>query len=535
MPPAFKILAADKLADEGLAFIRDQKDAELVNKPGLTEQQLADIIGEHDGLIVRSGVQVTAAVLDRPGRLRAVARAGVGVDNIDIEAATAKGILVMNSAEASTTSTAEHAFALMMALARNIGQSYHTMHEGGWDRNKFQGSQLSGKTLGVVGFGRIGRTVAERAVAFGMKVVAYDPFFNASTALDGKVKMYGEFTELLPHSDFLTFHVPLNDQTRGMLNKQTFALCRQGVRVINAARGGIISEADLLPAIESGQCGGAALDVFDTEPPPADSPLRTHPKVLVTPHLGASTLEAQRAVSVGAATALLEYLRGEGISGAVNAGGVRLDLDPIQARFVDLSQRMARLIAPMLCQGIDRVTFELTGKQLASAAGTIERMALIGLLGKHLDVPLNVVNVKPIAEQRGIALRTVTTEEDGLGGLELAIEIEHGEETCRIVGRVYNDDRPRVVQINGYHMDIVPAGVMVLILNEDTPGTVGLVGTDFGQAGVNIADMAISRRQTKALMTLKLDGEPPEALINRLRHRPGILKVMIVKLPELPQ
>lgn len=551
MSDKFRILAADKLADEGLDYLRSQPDVELVNKAGIKEDELAKIVGEHDAMIVRSGVTVTAKVLENPGRLKIIARAGVGVDNIDLEAATAKGILVVNSAEASTITTAEHAFTLIMALARNIGPAYKTMAEGGWDRNKFNGRQLAGKTLGVVGFGRIGRTVAERALAFGMNVVAYDPFINAATMMDGKVRMFPTFLDLAPHADILTFHVPLNEQTRGLLGKDSFARCRKGVLVVNASRGGVVDESAIIPAIDSGQCGGAALDVFETEPPAADNPLRKHPKVLLTPHLGASTVEAQQAVSVDAAASVLAYLRGEGIHGAVNAGGIRLDLDPLQQRFVDLSQRMARLLSPMLTRGIARITFEVTGDSIAAAAGTIERMALVGLLQGHMDTPLNVVNAKHVAEQRGIKLQTIkNTDPSGpaSAGPQLTLEV-HGptgavgpdtaeaDRSRRIVGRVYQDMRPRIVEINGYFMDMVPAGTMALIQNEDRPGVIGLVGTEFGAAGVNIADMAISRRDTPggaatALMLLKIDGDVPDALLNRLRARPGILKIATVKLPK---
>ncbi|MBI1338307.1 MAG: phosphoglycerate dehydrogenase [Phycisphaera sp.] len=532
----FRILAADKLASEGLDYIKAQPDAELVNKPGLSEDELAKIAGEHDGMIVRSGVQVTAKILANPGRLKAVARAGVGVDNIDVEAATAKGILVMNSAEASTISTAEHAFTLLMALARQVGPAYKTMCEGKWDRSKFMGRQLHGLTLGVVGFGRIGRTVAERALAFGMKVVAYDPIYNAPTALDGQVRMSKEFTAILPECDALTFHVPLTEQTRGMLGTDTFKVCKKGVMVVNASRGGVVDEKALLEAVNAGQCGGAALDVYDEEPPAADSPLRNHPKILTTPHLGASTVEAQKAVSVSAAEQLIEFLRGQGVRGAINAGGLRVDLDPIQSAFVDLSRRMATLITPMLEKGLGSVAIELTGKPLFPAAGTIERTVLIGLLQSHLDTPLNIVNVAHVAKERGIGLRTITIEEDKLAGEQLAITVESGDTTRRIVGRVYRDMRPRIVEINGYHMDMVPAGAMALVQNEDRPGMIGLIGSEFGTAGVNIADMAISRRdidgRVTALMVLKCDTELPQALTNRLTARPGILKVATVKLPE---
>ncbi len=539
--PTFKILAADKLAKEGLDFIDSQPDCELVNKPGLSEDELAAIVGEHDGMIVRSAVKVTAKVLENPGRLKVIARAGVGVDNIDCDAATEKGILVMNSAEASTISTSEHAFALMMALCRNIGPAYKTMAEGGWDRSKFTGTTLSGKTLGVVGFGRIGRTVAERALAFGMDVMAFDPFINAATMLDGKVKMFSDVKELFPKADILTFHVPLTDQTRGMLGKETFGLCKPGVLVVNAARGGVVDEKALLEAVESGQCGGAAIDVYPTEPPPEDSALRRHPKILVTPHLGASTREGQTAVSLVAAEQLIEYLRGKGVRGAVNVAGLKVDLDPLQGAFVDLAHRMAMIISPMVTRGIAGVTITLEGKGLTAAAGTIERTALVNLLKHHLTDPVNIINVNAVAEQRGIDVRTTTSEEGGKHGAQMSIEIigprgavngkTHPEDkTRKIVGRVYDDMRPRIVEVSGYHMDMVPAGTMLLIQNEDRPGMVGLVGNEMAEAQINIADMAISRRDDTALMVLKVDGELSESVLNRLQARPGILKAAVIKL-----
>ncbi len=528
----FKVLVADKLNKQGLEWIQGQADAELVNKPGLSEDELAAIAGDHDAMIVRSGVQVTARVLENPGRLKVIARAGVGVDNIDLDAATNHGILVVNSAEATTTTTAEHAFALLMALARNIGPAHKTMVEGGWDRSKFQGQQLAGKTLGVVGFGRIGRTVAERALAFEMNVVAYDPFINAETAMDGRVRMYPSFEEMIPHVDIVTFHVPMNDQTAGMLGRKTFAMAKPGLRVVNAARGGIVDEEALLEALDSGKCDAAALDVYTEEPLPADHPLRNHPKVLLTPHLGASTAEAQQAVSMDAAGAALSFLRGEGVKGAVNAAGLRLDLGPVQQRYADLAQRMAGLISPLVTERVHEVTFEVVGDELESAASTLLRLALVGLLKEHLTVPVNIVNVMHVAEQRGIKTRTVKRDE-GKFGSQLALEINAGEDghTPRIVGRVYDDLKPRIVEINGYHMDMVPAGQMALVQNKDKPGIIGMVGNEFGQAGVNIADMTISRRDDTALMVLKLDSPATEDLINRLKNRDEILRVANVKLP----
>lgn len=555
----FGILAADSLAQEGLDWITAQTDCRLIDRPDLVDlkkdggqeavdAELGPLLagGGIHAMIVRSGISVTAATLENPGDLKVIARAGVGVNNIDLDAATAKGILVVNTAEASTITTAELAFSLMCGLARNVGPAARTMFEGGWDRKKFTGTQLAGKTVGVVGFGRIGQTFAKRALAFEMDVLAFDPMITAETMIDGRVRMFRDFTEMLPHCDVLSFHVPLNDSTRGMLNAETFGLCRPGVMIVNAARGGVVDEDAIIPALDAGQCAGIALDVFSSEPPPDDSPLRTHPKILCTPHLGASTREAQKAVSTDAAYQCLEFLRGEGIKGAVNAGGVRVDLDETQNAFVDLAERMSHLIAPMITRGISELTIELGSKSLAAACGTIERTVLIGLLQPHTEQALNVINVGPYADRRGIKSRTAVIESGDVTAssdiTELVITIKGPSEKLdpntpaadkvrRIVGRVYDDGKPRVVEINGYHMDMVPAGDMILLLNDDRPGMIGLVGTRMGEAGINIADMTISRRGDCAMMVLRIDAPASEGQLASLRESEGILKVAAVKLP----
>ncbi|MEM1446147.1 MAG: phosphoglycerate dehydrogenase [Planctomycetota bacterium] len=550
----YTVLAADKLAQEGLDWLADQPDAAVLNKPGLSEQEYADLLaaGGIHAMIVRSGIKVTPAMLENPGDLKVIARAGVGVDNIDLPAATAKGILVVNTAEASTITTAELAFTLLMAMLRKVGPASRTVYNGGWDRAKFKGRQLHGMTIGVVGLGRIGRTFAERALAFGMNVVGYDPFVNSDLELGGHtVKTFRDFADMLPHVDAVSFHVPKTAETTGMLNAETFAKCRKGVYIVNAARGGIVDEAALLEALDSGRCGGAALDVYTSEPPPEDSPLRTHPGILAVPHLGASTEEAQTAVSVDAAKASLAYLRGEGISGAVNAGGVRVDLTEKQQAYVALAERMATLIAPMVTRGIAEVGVELCGADLAPAAGTIERTVLIGLLRRHFDTPLNVINVADVAKQRNIKIGATIHDGDSkmpAGQLTLTITGPAGatdastptaDRVRRVVGRVYDDGLPRVVEINGYPMDMVPTGSMVVIRNDDEPGIIGTVGTTFGAGGVNIADMTIARRVTTdgsgftALMLLKLDGDAPETLLEELASKKGIRKVAAVRLPEL--
>jgi D-3-phosphoglycerate dehydrogenase len=535
-----RILIADKLAPQGAAFLQTLDDTEVTVRAGLAGDDLAGALRDHDGVVVRSAVKVTGPVLDRcaerPGwRLRAIARAGVGVDNIDLEAATRLGIAVMNSASATTITTAEHTFALMIALARNIPWAYATMTGGGWDRSRFVGRQLHGRTLGVVGLGRIGSGLAERALAFGMKVRAYDPFINAEAAMEGRVPLCGSFEELLVDADIVSFHVPKTGQTTHIMNAAAFGKAKPGLLVINASRGGIVDEAALLEALENGRCAGAALDVYDPEPLREDSPLRGHPRILTTPHLGASTAEAQEAVAVDACRALVTYLRGQGMVGAVNAGGLSLDLTERHRRFVDLSARMIALLeAAVGLQGLKRVRFTARGETITGRADTIGRFALAELLGRHLHDPVSIINAGLIARQRHIDTETVIAADHGED--RLAIDIEADGETRRVEGAIYADDVPRVTSLDGYTMDMVPAGHMVLLTNTDEPGRIGLVGRILGEASVNIAEMVIGRKReeadkTIAMMILKLDEAPSAKLMEQLRTGPGILSAAAVELP----
>ena len=538
-----RILVADKLAEEGLEFLKHAK-AEFDVKIGLKEDELAAAVGAYDALIVRSGAKVTAKVLANPGSLKAIARAGVGVDNIDLEAATAKGILVLNTAEASTLSTAEHALALMMSLARKIPQANASLRSGQLDwkkRSQFQGTQLAGKTLGVVGLGRIGRTVATRALAMDMTVVGFDPFVSTATALDGRVKLIGDFDQFLGQIDVITFHVPGSDATRHLLNRdRLFNKCRPNLLVVNDARGEVLDEIALAEAIKEKKIAGAAIDVYATEPPAKDHPLFALDNVVLTPHLGASTDEAQTAVSVDAAKAIVAYLyRGE-IRGAVNAGGVRLDLPPDEAPFAQLARRIGILLAGLSDSGIKTITLRASGVRAPRLMNTLLRLSAVELLKPHLgEGSVNVINVDHLARGRGIELVQIhePAPPAGLVGDILGVRIDAANgESHRILGTVYADGLPRIVRIDDYAMDMVPEGQMVLIINQDQPGVIGTVGTTFGNAKVNIADMVISRSIAKdgkatALMVIKTDSEAPAALLTSLRSQPGIVRARSLVLP----
>jgi D-3-phosphoglycerate dehydrogenase len=536
----FDILVADKLAEEGLAVLKSQADVKLTVQEKWKPGELAAALGNYDGIIIRSGVKRADLDLSKPGKLKAIARAGVGVDNVDVEAATKAGVLVMNTPDANTITTAEHAVALMMALSRKIPAADASLRGGKWERNTFMGTQLAGKTLGVIGFGRIGRAVAKRALGLEMKVVAHDPFFFAETALDGQVKMIKDLEALLPLCDYITVHVP-GDKTKGLINAERIAKCKKGVRFINAARGGIIDEAALADAIKSGQVAGAAIDVYEPEPPPMDMEIfKLGDKTVITPHLGASTTEAQTAASTDVVAGLLTYLRGQGLVGAVNAGGVEVNLSPQEKAYADLAQRMGTILAAIVEKGFDSITLRTTGELPKRISNTLQRLAVMNLLKPFLSENLNVVNAFHLAEGRGIAIRSETAGQAVQRPIQNSIELqiteknEKGEtQTHSVLGTVFSDNLPRVLGIKGYWMDMIPAGPMVLIVNKDRPGVIGLVGTTFGKLGINIADMTISRKGDKALMLLKTDSEPTQDALGVLRQDPALELVKAITLPTL--
>jgi D-3-phosphoglycerate dehydrogenase len=497
-------------------------------------------VGKYDALIVRSGARVTARALENPGQLKAIARAGVGVDNIDLDAATAKGVLVLNTAEASTLSTAEHALALMLALARKIPQADAHVRSGQWKRNQYQGTQLAGKTLGVVGLGRIGRTVATRALAMDMNVVAFDPYFPADTALDGKVRLVRDFEEFLGQLDVITFHVPGGEGTRHLLNRQRlFNTAKPNLLVINDARGEVLDEFALAEALREKRIAGAAIDVYQTEPPQKDHPLFGLENAVLTPHLGASTDEAQTAVSVDACKAIVAYLKTGEIRGAVNAGGIKLDLAPDEQPFAKLAVRIGRLLCAYCEGGYKTITLRASGTRAPRLMNTLLRLATVELLRGHMDTPVNVINVEHLARARGIELAQVHEPQPpaGLVGDIVGIRVDQTDGAShRILGTAYADGLPRVLRIDNFNMDMVPEGQMVILENRDQPGMIGFVGTTFGKANVNIADMVLSRDvrpdgTAYALMLVKVDSAPSDALIDELRKHPGILRAKTAHLP----
>lgn len=542
----FDILVADSLAAEGLEILKSQPDVKLTVKEKWEPGELAKVIGNFDGIIIRSGVKKADLNLSNPGKLKAIARAGVGVDNVDVEAATKAGVLVMNTPDANTITTAEHAVALMMALSRKIPAADASIRAGKFDRKSFMGTQLAGKTLGIIGFGRIGKTVAKRALALEMKVLAYDKLYFAETALDGQVKMIKDIDALVPLCDYITLHTPGGET---IFDATRIAKCKKGVRFINAARGGLIDETALAAAISSKHVGGAAIDVYEPEPKnetewPAfiereKALIALGDKVVLTPHLGASTSEAQTVASTDVVAGLLTYLRKEGLVGAVNAGGVEVNLSPQERAYADLAERMGAILAGIAEKGFDSITLRTNGELPKRIASTLQRLAIMSLLKPFLSDPINVVNASHLAEGRGISIRSETMGQAVQRAIQHSIELEITEKvdgetrTHTIIGTVFADNQPRVLGIKGYWMDMIPAGPMVLIVNKDKPGVIGLVGNTFGKLGINIADMTISRKGDKALMVLKIDTPASPEALAALKSDSALEVVKAISLPPI--
>jgi D-3-phosphoglycerate dehydrogenase len=432
-----------------------------------------------------------------------------------------------------------------MSLARKIPAANVHVKGGEWKRNTYQGTQLAGKTLGVVGLGRIGQTVATRALAFEMNVVGFDPFYPNPTALDGRVKMVKDFDEFLKQIDVITFHVPGGDATKHLLNRERlFNVARKNLLVVNDARGEVVDEFALADALKEKRIAGAAIDVFQVEPPPKDHPLFGLDNAVLTPHLGASTDEAQTAVSVEACKAMVAFLQTGEIRGAVNAGGIKLDLPPDEAPFAKLASRIGTLLTAYAGGGFKTITLRVSGNKASKHSNTLLRLAAVELLKAHLSDPVNVINVEHVARSRGIELVAINepSPPQGLVGDIVGVRVQGSDgESHRILGTVYQDGLPRVLRFDNFNVDMIPEGQMVMIENEDKPGMIGLVGNAFGETGVNIADMVLSRDvqpagsahagHAHALMVLKVDSAPGDTLVSALRGKPGILKVQTVKLP----
>jgi D-3-phosphoglycerate dehydrogenase len=520
-----KILIADPISERGVELLRAKFQTDV--NTGLKEDALLQIIGDYDALVVRSQTKVTKKVIEAGKKLRVIGRAGVGVDNVDVDAATRRGIIVMNTPGGNTISTAEHTFSMLMSLARKIPQAHGSVKAGKWDRKSFEGVELYNKTLGIIGMGRIGSEVARRAIAFGMRVLAYDPFLSLSKAKALQVEVV-ELDEIYTRSDFISVHVPMTDQTKGMINREAIAKMKKGVRLINCARGGLIVEADLLDAINSGKVAGAALDVFETEPP-KDSPLLGVDSVIMTPHLGASTTEAQESVGTEVAEQIADVLTGGTIRNAVNMPTIDAKVVEKLRPVLSFAETLGRLLAQLAPARLERLTIEFSGKAADWETNPIQRAILKGLLEKAQGAEVNYVNAPVLAGNLGLRVEEVKSAESE----DYAELITIRADGHSVAGTFYGSfNNPRIVRINDMPVEAVPTGVLFIMRNVDRPGVVGWIGTIMGQHKINIAGMSLGRDKEggKALTVVNLDSAPSDEVLAEIRADKDILDVKVAKL-----
>jgi D-3-phosphoglycerate dehydrogenase len=527
-----KVLVADPISARGVEELQREPAFEVLFQTGLKEEQLLEIVPDCAALIVRSETKVNKRVLEAAKALRVVGRAGVGVDNVDVEAATARGVIVMNTPDGNTISTAEHAFSLLVSTARTIPQASASVIAGKWERKKFQGVELYGKTLAILGMGRIGGELARRAIAFGMRVVAYDPYLAASRARALQVELAEQLDDALPRADFISMHMPLTPETRHMLDARRLALCKPGVRIVNCARGGLIDETALLAALESGQVAGAALDVFEVEPPPADFPLRNHPRMVFTPHLGASTAEAQESVGVEIAHAVRAALLEGVIRNAVNLPSVDAQTLAIIGPYLDFGLKLGRFLSQIASFRCERLTVSYSGRVNEADPSPITRAIVKGFLEAAVGAEVvNPVNALARARERGLEIKETRENNPGEFTDLLEVTVGCGENTSSVAGTFFGS-KPRIVKINGRHVEAKPEGVLLLLENRDVPGIVGKIGSLLGGANINIATMSLSRETAggQALTVLNLDSLPEPAAIERIQSDPDITRARVVSL-----
>ncbi|GGF87626.1 phosphoglycerate dehydrogenase [Paenibacillus abyssi] len=520
----FKVLVSDPISDMGIQQLMDAQDISVDKKPGLSEDELVAIIGQYDALLVRSQTRVTERVMEAGKQLKVVGRAGVGVDNIDLEAATQRGIIVINAPDGNTITTCEHTFAMMMAVARHIPQAYLKTVGGVWDRKSFVGVELRNKVLGVLGMGRIGSEVAKRAKAFGMEIMGYDPFLTEERAEKMGIKL-SSVEDIVRNADFMTVHTPLTPETRHMIGKAQFEIMKPGMRIVNCARGGIIDEYALVEAVDQGIVAGAAFDVFEVEPPTEDHPFLKHPKIIVTPHLGASTVEAQENVAIDVSEQVLHILRNEPFRNAVNMPPIPADvLNKLQPYF-SLGERLGSFIAQLTEGAVEEITVSYSGDVADVDTQPLTRHIVKGILSHHLgSEQVNLVNSMHLAKQRG--LNIVTQKSNAAKGFTnlLSVTLRTKKEERLVAGTLLNGYGARIVQIDKFPVDVAPEGNLILVSHNDKPGIIGRVGTLLGSNDVNIATMQVGRKIVggAAIMVLTVDKGVPKNVLTDFAQLPDI-------------
>ena len=526
-----RVLITDKLAQEGIDLLNSTDGVEAVVKTGISEEELAKIIGEHDGLIIRSGTKVTATVLAEPGKLKAIARAGVGVDNIDVPEATRKGILVMNTPGGNTLSAAEHTMALILSMSRSVVPACNSLKSGAWDRKKYMGSQLNNKVLGVIGLGRIGMAVAEMAKGFNMKVLGYDPFAVPTDAEKFGLEVADSLERVFKEADYISVHVPRNEQTLNMIDAEQIKVMKPTVRLVNCARGGIINEDALYNALAESRIAGAALDVFPSEPP-GNTRFTEFEDCLVTPHLGASTEEAQVEVAVEAAKILVDAIKAGPVRNAINAPSIAGVMPPVLIQYAELARRIGALLSNIAPGHIKKVDVQYRGTIAELAVEPVTLHFAIGLLQRHFDMPLNIVNLPVLAKERGISIDETKNTEARDVASSFRAKVVTDKVTRTVTGSVFGQTLLRIIEIDGFNVEMTPKGAVLIIFNDDKPGVIGSVGTVCGKHKINICTMGVGQKpvEQKAMLAVSLDKEPDEEAINEIRKLDFVNEIYVCQL-----
>ena len=515
-----RVLISDALSPAAVAIFKE-RGVEVDVKPGLDKDELAAIIGDYDGLAIRSATKVTAKLLESASRLKVVGRAGIGVDNVDIPAATARGVIVMNTPFGNSITTAEHAIAMMFAVAREIPAADASTQAGKWEKNRFMGVEITGKTLGIIGCGNIGSIVADRAIGLKMRVVAFDPFLSPERALDLGVEKV-ELDDLLARADFITLHVPMTAQTKNVLSAENLARTKKGVRIVNCARGGLVDEAALRALLDSGHVAGAAFDVFSVEPA-KENPLFGHPNVVCTPHLGASTTEAQENVALQVAEQMSDYLIRGAISNAINFPSITAEEAPKLKPFIALAEKLGSFAGQLTESGIREVRITYEGSVAGLKIKALTAAAVAGLLRPLLQ-DVNVVSAPVVAKERGIVIEETTRAAEGDFESLVTLTVVTERQERSVAGTVFHDGKPRIVNIKGIKMDAEFAPSMIYVTNEDKPGFIGRFAGLLGDAGVNIATFALGRdaQGGSAIALVEIDGAVPADVLGRIQTLPGV-------------
>jgi D-3-phosphoglycerate dehydrogenase len=524
-----KVLISDNLSTRGVDILK-KAGLEVEFRSKTSVEEIEKMIGDYDALIIRSATKVTAGLLEKAAKLKVIGRAGSGLDNVDIPAATKKGVVVMNTPGGNTVTTAEHTIGMIFACARMIPQAYASLKAGKWEKKKFEGVELFDKTLGIVGLGAIGGVVANRCTAMGMKILAFDPFISTEKAKQLGIEL-ADLETIYKRSDFITLHTPKTKETAGLINKDTIAKMKDGVRIINCARGGIVNEADLFEALKSGKVAAAAFDVFEKEPP-ENHPLLTLDNFIATPHLGASTLEAQENVATAVAEQIVDYLIAGTVRNAVNVPSVPADQLPSLSPYINLAERMGLFTSQIVEGGLTQVTVEYSGDVSNLKLEPVTLAALKGLLTPMIQENVNYVNAPLIAKDRGIEVKVSRSSDTREYTSLIAIRARAGAKEVSVSGTLNSKKEPRIIQVDDFPMETVPEGDMLVLMNNDKPGVIGGIGTLMGQNGVNIARMQFGREKQGglAMSIVSVDSPISDELMEKVRKLPNVLSAKQVRI-----